>query len=223
MPRMNEASKTGQIAPDFHEKFQARLRDLFLWRRDVRRFRRDPVPVETVEELLSLAVLAPSVGYSQPWRFVSVEDATRRAAIRDNFARCNADALAQHSGGRADLYARLKLEGLENAPVQLAVFCDEGTQVGHGLGRRTMPETLRYSVVMAVHTLWLAARARGIGVGWVSILDPRALVQTLNVPQDWSLVAYLCIGWPEEEHLDPELARSGWEGRQVSSETLLKR
>ncbi len=223
MRTMSDVTKTGEKVPDFHEDFRARLHDLFLWRRDVRRFRRDPVPAETVKELLSIAVLAPSVGYSQPWRFVSVEDAARRAAVRDNFARCNAEALAQHHGARAELYAQLKLEGLDKAPVQLAVFCDEGTQTGHGLGRRTMPETLRYSVVMAVHTLWLAARARGIGVGWVSILDPEAVNRTLDIPQDWSLVAYLCLGWPEEEHLDPELARSGWEDRQESAGTLLKR
>jgi len=223
MPAMTTAGKTGQNAPNFDEGFRARLHDLFLWRRDVRRFRRDPLPAEAIEELLALAVLAPSVGYSQPWRFVLVEDGARRAAVRDNFARCNAEALDQHRGARAELYARLKLEGLENAPVHLAVLCDEETQAGHGLGRRTMPETLRYSVVMAVHTLWLAARARGIGVGWVSILDPQALIETLNVPQAWSLVAYLCLGWPEEEHQDPELARKGWEERQDTSDILLKR
>ncbi len=217
---MSDPSETGQSPPNFDQEFQARLRDLFLWRRDVRRFRRDPVPAATVSDLLSLAVLAPSVGYSQPWRFVVVEDAARRAAVRKNFAHCNAEALNQQHGDRAELYARLKLDGLEDAPVQLAVFCDEGTQAGHGLGRRTMPETLRYSVVTAVHTLWLAARARGIGVGWVSILDPQALSQTLDVPDDWSLVAYLCVGWPEEEHLDPELARSGWEVRQASADTV---
>lgn len=223
MPAMNKVGETGQNAPGFHEEFRARLRDLFLWRRDVRRFRRAPLPAGTVADLLALAALAPSVGYSQPWRFVRVADSTRRAAIRDNFARCNAEALERHRGEKAEIYARLKLEGLDKAPVQLAVFCDEGTQAGHGLGRGTMPETLRYSVVMAVHTLWLAARARGIGVGWVSILDPQAVVRCLDVPEDWSLVAYLCLGWPEEEHLDPELARHGWEDRQEAANTLIER
>ncbi len=220
---MTLPAQHGEMVPDFDQKFQDTLHALFLWRRDVRRFRRSPLPDATVADLLALAALAPSVGYSQPWRFVLVEDAARRAAVRENFARCNAEALAEQRGARAKLYAGLKLSGLEDAPVQIAVFCEEGTHVGHGLGRRTMPETLRYSVVTAVHTLWLAARARGIGVGWVSILDPEALSKTLDVPEDWSLVAYLCIGWPEEEHLDPELLRSGWENRQDLADGILRR
>ena len=111
------------------------------------------------------------------------------------------------------LYARLKLEGLTLAPVHLAVCADEGTATGHRLGRATMPETLRYSVVAAVQTFWLAARAEGLGVGWVSILDPAAVCRELDLPSDWTLVAYLCIGWPQEEHDDPELERHGWETR----------
>ena len=210
-------------APVFDAAFQARLRELVLWRRDVRRFRRDPLPPETVEDLLRLATHAPSVGYSQPWRFVLVEDAGRRAAVRDNFAACNAEALSAEKGERAKLYACLKLAGLEDAPVHLAVFCDEETGVGHGLGRRTMPETLRYSVVTAVHTLWLAARAQGIGVGWVSILEPAEVARTLEVPSSWTLVAYLCIGWPQDEQPAPELERKGWEARQDPATSILRR
>ncbi|MEN3287203.1 MAG: 5,6-dimethylbenzimidazole synthase, partial [Bradyrhizobium sp.] len=116
-------------------------------------------------------------------------------------------------GERRLAYAKLKLAGLGQAPVHLAVCADEATDVGHGLGRQTMPETLRYSVVTAVQILWLAARAEGLGVGWVSILDPDAACRTLELPRDWSLVAYLCIGWPEEEHDDPELERHGWQER----------
>ena len=95
------------------------------------------------------------------------------------------------------------------------IFCDEQTALGHGLGARTMPETRRYSTVCALHTFWLAARAQGLGVGWVSILDPATLAQTLDTPRDWTFIAYLCVGWPEEEHLDPELARSGWQAREA--------
>ena len=212
-----------ETAPEFDAAFRARLRALVLWRRDVRRFRRDPVPSETLEELLHLASHAPSVGYSQPWRFVLVEDPRRRAAVRETFAACNAEALSAQSGERARLYAGLKLSGLEEAPVQLAVFCDEETGVGHGLGRRTMPETLRYSVVTAIHTLWLAARAQGIGVGWVSILDPAEVARSLEVPASWSLVAYLCIGWPLEDQSVPELERKGWETRQDPAAAILRR
>ena len=189
----------------------------------MRRFRRDPVAPELIDELIGLAVLAPSVGYSQPWRFVLVEDPARRSAVRDSFRRCNREALEDYHGERAGLYARLKLSGLEDAPVQLAIFCDEATEVGHGLGRKTMPETLRYSVVTAVHTLWLAARARDLGVGWVSILEPDEIARALEVPGDWALIAYLCIGYPEEEHADPELERGGWEDRRDLSDFVLRR
>ncbi len=212
-----------QQPPIFDAAFAARLDELILWRRDVRRFRRDPVEAGLIDELISLAMLSPSVGYSQPWRFVLVEDPARRSAIRDSFRRCNREALEDYHGERAKLYARLKLSGLEDAPVQLAIFCDEATEAGHGLGRKTMPETLRYSVVTAVHTLWLAARARDLGVGWVSILEPDQIARALEVPGDWALIAYLCIGYPEEEHADPELARGGWEDRLDLSDCVLRR
>jgi 5,6-dimethylbenzimidazole synthase len=199
--------------PHFDAAFRERFAELVRWRRDVRRFRSDPVPSELIEQLLLLATCAPSVGLSQPWRFVLVETAARRAAIAANFERANRAALDGYQGERRLAYAKLKLAGLGQAPVHLAVCADEATDVGHGLGRQTMPETLRYSVVTAVQILWLAARAEGLGVGWVSILDPDAACRTLELPRDWSLVAYLCIGWPEEEHDDPELERHGWQER----------
>lgn len=210
-------------APDFDAPFREHLRDLFRWRRDVRRFRRDPVAPVLIEALLADAALAPSVGYSQPWRFVSVETPARREAVAANFRRCNQRALEAYEGERAKLYASLKLAGLAEAPVHLAAFCDEGTSTGQGLGRQTMPETLRYSVVIAVHTLWLAARAHGLGVGWISILEPEEVRRTLDVPADWSLVAYLCVGYPEAEHADPELARAGWEQREDPTVSILRR
>lgn len=213
----------GDRGPDFNERFRAELETLFRWRRDVRHFRREPVDRAVIRELVALASLAPSVGYSQPWRFVSVDSAHRRRAVRENFMRCNRDALQDYAGERARLYASLKLAGLDEAPVQLAVFVDEGTRCGHGLGRKTMPEMLAYSVVMAVHTLWLAARARGIGVGWVSILDADAVKAILEVPDDWSLAAYLCIGFPDTEEPEPELLRRGWEETDKAARALLER
>ena len=203
----------------FDDAFRGRLRELILWRRDVRRFRPDPLLGGAVERLLELASLAPSVGLSQPWRFVLVETPALRGAISENFASANQAALDGYAGERQARYARLKLEGLAQAPVHLAVCADETTSVGHGLGRQTMPETLRYSVVAAIQTLWLAARAEGLGVGWVSIFDPGALRATLDLPPQWSFVAYLCIGWPEEEHDDPELERHGWEARLCGEAT----
>src|SRR5271168_823367 len=162
-------------APVFDAAFRAHLTELFRWRRDVRRFRKIPLPPALLDALLETAALAPSVGLSQPWRFVTVDDVLRRAAIRKNFERCNADALACQSADRAGLYARLKLAGLDEAPCHLAVFAEPDPLQGHGLGRQTMPQTTAYSAVMAVHTLWLAARSLGLGLGWVSILDPEAV------------------------------------------------
>ena len=207
----------------FDAAFRAQLRDLVLWRRDVRRFRTDPVPRERVDALLELASHAPSVGLSQPWRFVYVDSPDRRLAVIKSFTDANQRALAGYSGEKQAIYAGLKLAGLKEAPVHLAVFSDDGTHTGSGLGQQTMPETLHYSVVAAIQTLWLAARADGIGMGWVSILDPKAVTAVLDVPPSWSLVAYFCLGFPAEEHLDPELERHHWEVRTDLKDVLFKR
>jgi 5,6-dimethylbenzimidazole synthase len=208
MAQLAEARTT---APQFHAAFRASFAELLAWRRDVRHFRPDEAPDErTLAELFDLACLAPSVGNCQPTRFVRVDDPARRAAIRANFETANQEALTAYRGERAGLYARLKLAGLRDAPIQLAVFCDEVTDQGHGLGARTMPETRRYSTVCALHTFWLAARARGLGVGWVSILDPGGIAEALDVPRAWTFIGYLCVGFPLEESLIPELERAGW-------------
>ena len=207
----------------FDDAFRTRLRDLLVWRRDVRRFRRDPLPPGTLESLIELACLAPSVGLSQPWRFVIVDERAVRAAICRNFATCNAQALASQSGERAGLYARLKLAGLEEAPCHLAVFADRSTAQGHGLGRNTMPEMIEYSAVTAVHTIWLAARAQGIGMGWVSILDPKMVATLLKVPADWKFIGYFCLGYPQLDDTVPELEQMGWEERRLPSAVTIKR
>ncbi len=209
--------------PAFDATFRGELELLYRWRRDVRRFRSDPIDPVLLDRLLALAMLAPSVGNCQPWRFVMVESPSSRQAVRRIFEACNQEALGSYAGERAALYARLKLAGLDKAPVQLAVFVDAATATGHGLGRQTMPETVAYSVVGAVHALWLAARAHGLGVGWVSIIDPDAVRTTLRVPEAWRLIAYLCVGYPEEEHLDPELERSGWQSRLDGDGLVLRR
>jgi len=207
----------------FDAAFRQSLRDLVLWRRDVRRFRRDPVDPALIHSLLELASHAPSVGHCQPWRFVLVESAECREAVRSSFARANAKALETYDGEQRTRYARLKLEGLEDAPVHLAVFADEATEAGSGLGRQTMPQTLRYSVVAAIQTLWLVARAEGLGLGWISILEPETLCRVLEVPESWTLIAYLCIGRPVEEHLDPELERYNWQERLSAQRLIFKR
>jgi 5,6-dimethylbenzimidazole synthase len=209
--------------PAFDDGFRAQLQDLFAWRRDVRRFRSDPLPEHTLLRLIETACLAPSVGLSQPWRFVIVDDPARRQAVLDNFSACNAEALEAYQGERAQLYAGLKLAGLREAPGHLAVFADRGTDVGHALGRRTMPEMADYSVVAAITTMWLAARAEGIGMGWVSILDPVIVAEALDIPPDWRLIGYFCIGYPEIEDDRPELERTGWERRRTATDHIIRR
>jgi 5,6-dimethylbenzimidazole synthase len=209
--------------PIFDRAFRDRLAKLFAWRRDVRRFKPDPVSSTLIEDLICTAALAPSVGNSQPWRFVNVETTAAREAVIANFNTCNAAALASYEGERAALYARLKLSGLREAPVHLAVFCDHATEAGSGLGRKTMPEALDYSVVAAIHTFWLCARAENLGVGWVSILDPRQVCRTLDVPAPWKLIAYLCVGFPLEEHVDPELVRHDWQPHLTENARLRRR
>lgn len=209
--------------PVFDAAFRERLAELFRWRRDVRHFRSDPVERATLEALVAEATLSPSVGFSQPWRFVSVEDVSRRAAIVASFERANADALRGYDGEDAAKYVTLKLAGLRDAPVHLAVFRDEATARGKGLGRATMPETLAYSAANAVYTFWLAARAHGIGAGWVSILEPEVVTQTLDVPPQWKLIAYLCVGYPVEDHDTPELERARWESRDPEAGKLHQR
>jgi 5,6-dimethylbenzimidazole synthase len=207
----------------FDDAFRRRLGELLAWRRDVRRFRPEALPLGTLERLIELACLAPSVGLSQPWRFVIVDDVQRRNAVLEDFKCCNADALNAYADNLASKYARLKLAGLEEAPCQLAVFADAATDQGHGLGRRTMPEMAEYSVVAAIHTLWLVARAEGIGMGWVSILTPEQMNKILDVPESWRFLGYFCVGYPQAETDVPELERAGWETRRQSQTCILRR
>jgi 5,6-dimethylbenzimidazole synthase len=144
-------------------------------------------------------------------------------AVIASYRRANSEALQACDAERRTLYARLKLVGLEEAPSHLAVFVDEGTAVGHGLGLRTMPEMLRYSAVTAVGHMWLAARARGIGMGWISIIEPAAVAQALQVSPEWTLIGYFCLGFPSELCTEPELAREGWERRLSADAVIVRR
>lgn len=202
--------------PEFSEQFRHDFDLLMRWRRDVRRFRTDPISEELLSRCLSTFQLAPSVGLSEPWRIVRVKSDAARAAALKNFEIQNQRALDGYSAEKASIYARLKLSGMQDSPVQLAIFCDESTEKGSGLGAGTMPEMRRYSVVSAITQFWLVTRSEGLGVGWVSIIDPQKLSQDLDVPKGWRLVAYLCVGWPVADEINPELEREGWETRAKS-------
>ena len=141
----------------------------------------------------------------------------------ESYERANLAALSSYKGEDAELYSRLKLAGLRESPVHLAAFCDSATSKGKGLGRQTMPQALQYSVVMAICILWLAARTRGVGVGWVSILEPDVVTRVLDVPESWELIGYLCVGYPRGDDDRPALMREGWEKRDPRAGTLFVR
>jgi 5,6-dimethylbenzimidazole synthase len=183
-------------------------------RRDVRAgYLPHPFDDTTLYRLLAAAHHAPSVGFMQPWRFIVVRSEALRKAVHGIFQRANSEAGALYRGDRKELYSRLKLEGLLEAPQHLCVVCDDETERGHHLGRNSMPETSVYSVVCAIQNLWIAARTEGIGVGWVSILDPLAIKNLLRIPASTQLVAYLCLGYVREFSNVPDLERDGWEQR----------
>ncbi len=198
---------------EFTDDFRSQLELLMLLRRDVRRFLTDPIDEAAFLRCLNTFQMAPSVGLSEPWRVIRVQSDPARAAALKNFQSANDEALSGYSGEKAALYAGLKLSGMQNAPEQIAVYCDDGTQQGSGLGAKTMPEMRRYSVVTAITLFWLALRAEGLGLGWVSILDPEQMNRDLDVPEDWKLIGYFCIGYPERVALTPELQQVGWEER----------
>lgn len=213
-----------EAPPRFDAAFAERFAQLLRWRRDVRHFFPRAVAPEDMQYLLASTALAPSVGNSQPWRFVRLRSAAIRDALVAHVDAQNALAARRYAGDqRYEDYLALKLHGLREAPELLAVFCDEQAEAGHGLGIATMPEMLRYSCATAVHTLWLTARIKGIGVGWVSILDPKAICAMLEVPANWSLIALLCIGYPEDESNMPELERQGWQGREPLADRVFER
>lgn len=185
--------------------------ELLRWRRDVRHFKIDPLPDDVIENLMQAIALAPSVGNSRPWRIVRVKSDEIKEKIISNHGEANSEASQTYEDTERDEYQSLKLAGLREAPLQLAIFTDINPSAGRGLGRQTMPETLTYSTVIAIHQLWLVARTLNIGVGWVSILNAKELNDTLDVDPSWKLTAYLCIGYPAYDDDTPELHRTGWQ------------
>lgn len=187
------------------------LFEILRWRRDMRHFRPDPLREDQLLPLRHAMDLAPSVGNARPWRVIRVRDAGLRAQVRAEFQRCNDAAASTYADADRDAYLKLKLAGLDTAPEHLAIFTDTNPVEGHGLGRRTMPQTLHQSTAMAIHGMWLAARAQNIGLGMVSILDPAVMMRLFDVPPGWEFSAYLCLGLPEFTDDTPLLHRAGWQ------------
>jgi nicotinate-nucleotide--dimethylbenzimidazole phosphoribosyltransferase len=188
--------------------------DAIALRRDIRSFRPDPVPEETLLRILAAAHRAGSVGFMQPWDFVVVRSAERRGRIYELFRRANDRAALRWEGDRAGKYLALKLQGVLDAPLGICVTCDTRRGGPHVLGRDSIRETDVYSTCLAVQNLWLAARAEGVGVGWVSIVDNDELAAELGLPEGVIPVAFLCVGYPVEFPATPMLEATGWRGRE---------
>lgn len=205
------------IAPtmtDFDKAARDAVYRAIFTRRDIRgQFLPRPVPDEILARLLTAAHHAPSVGYMQPWNFIVIRDATRRARIRDLVRQASAEEVRHIEDGRQALYRSLKLDGIVEAPVNLCITCDRSRAANSPLGRWHNPEMDLYSTVCAVQNLWLAARAEGIGVGWVSILDKEELRSLLAIPAQVTPVAYLCLGYVSDFAARPELESKGWRKR----------
>jgi 5,6-dimethylbenzimidazole synthase len=199
----------------FSEAEREALYKVMRSRRDIRQFLPHPIPGAVLRRILEMAHLAPSVGFMQPWNFILISSTDIRQGVRALFKEANARELARiENSWQRELYPRLKLEGILEAPLNIAVTCDGGRDASFVLGRAPMPQTDVFSTCLAIQNLWLAARAEGIGVGWVSILDKLAIEQLLRPPPGVQLVAYLCIGYPTEFRSRPMLEEVGWKDRQ---------
>ena len=209
------------MAENFSDAERAAVYKAIRLRRDIRRqFESNPISHDVLVRILSAAHHAGSVGFMQPWDFVIIEDRATRQKVLDSFLRERDRAANFYDDARRDLFLSLKLEGILESALNLCVTCDRTRGGPHVLGRSTILETDLYSTCCAVQNLWLAGRAEGIGVGWVSILDPGELSRILGLPDHVVPVAYLCMGYVREFPDGPELQRAGWRQRIPLSELV---
>ncbi|MBC2903510.1 nicotinate-nucleotide--dimethylbenzimidazole phosphoribosyltransferase [Streptomyces cupreus] len=209
---------TGPAAPAYEDAEREAVLKVMRERRDIRNgFRSDPIPHEVLLRVLEAAHTAPSVGHSQPWDFVVIRSAETRRTMHE-LAMRQRDAYAKSlPKGRAKQFKELKIEAILDTPVNIVVTADPTRGGRHTLGRHTQPQMAPYSSALAVENLWLAARAEGLGVGWVSFFDEREMVRTLGLPEHLEVVAYLCVGYVDEFPDEPELMQAGWSKRRPLS------
>ncbi len=201
-------------APKFSRSEREAVYRAIFERRDVRRnFLPTPIPEPVIMRLLTAAHHAGSVGFMQPWDFVVIRKSATKRAVKRLFIEANTEAARRYTGPKSDLYRRLKLEGIEEAPINLCVTCSRRRGGRDVLGRSTVRATDLYSTCCAVQNLWLAARAEGIGVGWVSILDHHALKRVIGAPTSVTILAYLCLGYVSKFKPAPDLETAGWRDR----------
>lgn len=207
-------SNKGKPAEGLCEADRAGIYRAIFSRRDVRdQFLPKRIEKESLARILTAAHHAPSVGFMQPWNFILIESEERRAQVRALFEKANGEAAKMFDNERSQKYMKMKLEGILKSPLNLCITCNHDRAGPVVLGRTHIPETDLYSTVCAVQNLWLAARAEGVGVGWVSIIDPVALKDLLGLPDHVTAVAYLCLGYVSEFMKRPELETAGWDKR----------
>ncbi len=226
VPLIGDTTAASQRAADpsgwaFPAEVREALHEVIAARRDVRRYRPDAVPHDVLERVLTAAHRAPSVGHSQPWRFVVVRDAT----IRDRAALlADRERLRQAKQLDPDAARRLldlQLEGIREAPLGIVVCCDRRTPAAGVLGRATFPDTDLWSCACAIQNLWLAARVEGLGLGWVTLFQPEELAELVGLPEGVLTLGWLCLGWPDERPPEPGLVRAGWSRRLPVADVIL--
>ncbi|MFF9110755.1 nicotinate-nucleotide--dimethylbenzimidazole phosphoribosyltransferase [Streptomyces sp. NPDC014805] len=209
---------TGPAAPGYDEAEREAVLKVMRERRDIRNgFRKDPIPHEVLLRVLEAAHHAPSVGHSQPWDFVVIRSADTRRAMHELATRQREAYAKSLPKGRAKQFKELKIEAILDTPVNIVVTADPTRGGRHTLGRHTQPQMAPYSAALAVENLWLAARAEGLGVGWVSFFDEREMVRALGLPEHLEVIAYLCVGYVDEFPDEPELMQAGWSKRRPLS------
>jgi 5,6-dimethylbenzimidazole synthase len=205
---------------EFPDDKKQGLYDAIYQRRDVRQFKPDPISPNLLGKILHAAHHAGSVGFMQPWNFIVIDDPAIKDKVFKNFVEANNRASKKYKDEREKLYSSLKLEGIKDAPINICITCDGDRMGPNVLGRDSIPETDLFSTCCAIQNLWLAARAEGVGVGWVSILSVKQLKADLNIPDSVFLVAYLCVGYTEQFHEKPLLEKVGWAKRLQLSDLV---
>ncbi len=206
----------------FNSDEQQLLEEILVHRRDVRgnRFLATPVDQQAIDKIIEAALSAPSVGFSQPWEFVLIRDIETKQAIKKTFSEETALAAMQFADEKQKKYIELKLEGILESPLNMAVFYKP--KEGPVLGQTSMPNMGKYSVVCAIQNMWLMARSLNIGMGWVSILDPEKVKKVLKAPQENQLIGYLCFGYTDMFYNQPELELRKWDRKKLQKEVVIE-
>jgi len=206
----------------FDNEEQQLLEEILLHRRDVRgnHFLNTPISQEAIDRIIQAALAAPSVGFSQPWEFVLVRDQKTKQAVKETFSEETEKAALQFADEKQKEYIKLKLEGIMESPLNIAVFYKP--KEGPVLGQTSMPNMGKYSVVCAIQNMWLMARSLNIGMGWVSILDPEKVKKVLQAPEENQLIGYLCFGYTDMFYNQPELELRKWDRKKLQKEVVIK-